>query len=517
MKRIIIITFTVLAVISLNSCEDFLDKNPTDQISEATFWGSAGDFDMALTACYGTMQDVMYAVGMPFWDVVADNAYCPYDYYKCTTIGQGPIISSTGGYVVDVWNKGYQFIARYNIFLDQLAEYSGDDISSAAKTVYEAEVRFMRASQYFQLYKCFGSVPLILEPLTFEEMYVAKSDASLIIDQVISDIDFAIANLPDIHFQDHNGHLVKAAAQVLKARALLYDAYDESGNAIVSVMNDVKALTSNIMGGSYELDPQYRQLWFHSGGIQTTTREFIHSIIFLEPNDAGNFFWGSPPSFVYANWRGVQSLPGLIEEYEFNDGSPFDVSNPLYVDGDEFANRDPRLKQTHFKDSIEYEDGTTYVAGGPGNTPWSFYRPSDPDVMWDNPYYGYPTPTDYPLMRYAEVLLMHAEAVNEVDGPTGEVYAAINDIRNRVNMPDLPGGLSMEEMRERIRHERRIETCFEGLRYDDLKRWKIAHIVLNLDASEGVVPRSFEMRNYHWPIADGALQVNDALVQNPDY
>ena len=516
MKRIIIISFTVLAAISLNSCEDYLEKNPTDEISEATFWGSANDFNMALTACYGTMQDVMYAVGMPFWDVIADAAFNPYNYYGANTIPIGPLLPSTGGYISDVYNKGYRYIARYNLFLTKLTEYEGDDISSAVKTAYEAEVKFMRAFQYLQLYKCYGSVPLVTEPLTFEDMHVAKSEASLIIGQVMSDIDFAIANLSSNHFQENGGHIVKAAAQVLKARALLFDSYDDGGNAIASVMNQVKAITSDIMAGPYALDEHYRELWFNSAGIQETTLEFIHSIKFLAPNDNGNFFWGSPPHFVYLAWRGAQTLPGLIEEYEFEDGTPFDVSNPLYVEGDEFANRDPRLTQTHYKDSIVFEDGQVYT-GFLANTPWAFWRPSDPVYIFDNTYYGYPVDTDYPLMRYAEVLLMHAEAVNEVDGPSGEVYDAINAIRNRVDMPDLPAGLSKEEMRDRIRHERRIETCFEGLRYDDLKRWKIAHIALNMTAEEGVTVRNFDMKNYHWPLPEAAIQVNDALVQNPDY
>jgi hypothetical protein len=123
-------------------------------------------------------------------------------------------------------------------------------------------------------------------------------------------------------------------------------------------------------------------------------------------------------------------------------------------------------------------------------------------------------------MRYAEVLLMHAEAVNELDGPTEEVYNAINPIRARtgVEMPPLASGLTKDQMRQAIRKERRIELAFEGFRYDDVKRWKIAEERLTMDASEGFINRSFEKRNYHWPLPQSEVnKSNGILLQNPDY
>jgi hypothetical protein len=117
------------------------------------------------------------------------------------------------------------------------------------------------------------------------------------------------------------------------------------------------------------------------------------------------------------------------------------------------------------------------------------------------------------------VLLMHAETVNELDGPTEEVYNAINSIRARkgVEMPPL-SGLTKDQMRQAIRKERRIELAFEGFRYDDVKRWKIAEERLNMDASEGVVNRTFEKRNYHWPLPQSEVdKSNGILLQNPDY
>jgi hypothetical protein len=115
---------------------------------------------------------------------------------------------------------------------------------------------------------------------------------------------------------------------------------------------------------------------------------------------------------------------------------------------------------------------------------------------------------------------MYAEAANEVDGPTPEVYNAINEIRSRadVDMPGLPAGLTKEQMRSSIRHERRVELAFEGFRYDDLKRWQIAEQVLTMPASESIVAKTFLKKNYHLPLPQSEIDKNHGiLVQNPDY
>ena len=120
-------------------------------------------------------------------------------------------------------------------------------------------------------------------------------------------------------------------------------------------------------------------------------------------------------------------------------------------------------------------------------------------------------------MRYADVLLMLAEAENELNGPTELVYKSINAIRKRALMPELPPKLSKEQMRNKIRNERRIELAFEGHRYFDLKRWKTAISVLNAVA-DAPVTYKFEKKHYLWPIPQSEIDKNKGkLVQNPDW
>lgn len=120
-------------------------------------------------------------------------------------------------------------------------------------------------------------------------------------------------------------------------------------------------------------------------------------------------------------------------------------------------------------------------------------------------------------MRYADVLLMLAEAENEINGPTDIAYQAVNDVRDRGKASLLPTGLTKDQMRERIRHERRIELAFEGQRYFDLKRWKIAKQVLNA-VTDGLITYKFEDRHYLWPLPQTEIdKAKGILEQNPDY
>ena len=138
------------------------------------------------------------------------------------------------------------------------------------------------------------------------------------------------------------------------------------------------------------------------------------------------------------------------------------------------------------------------------------------------------------IFRYNEILLIYAEAMNEYnDTPTTEVYNAINSIRMRVGMPKLPEGLSKEEMREKIRHERRVELAFEDFSCFDVRRWRIAEDVLNgalhgYDVTKGkdggfytIVtvgdPMVFQKKHYLYPLATKELLLNPALEQNPGW
>lgn len=525
MKKLNIqIGIVALCSLLLVSCsEDFMNKQPSDQLSDETFYKSKEDFDMALTACYGTIQNhELYTWSVAYTECMTDNGYSYMNQLSSTTISQGPITPTSGG-VDRIYNAQYKNLARYNIFLKKLDEYIGSDMTDNERAKMEAEVRLLRALSYLDLYCYYGSIPLVLEPLTYETQDQPRAESSVIYDQIITDLDFAIANLPNVSYNEGKGHLIKSAAQVVKARALLFEAYDDNGVARQDVMSEVKGITSDIIQtGYYRIAPTYRALFCEDQGEQKNNPEYIFAVNYLGPNNNATSFydWG-----VFVNYigtadagGGINPLKNLADEYEFKDGSSFSETNSLYNPANVYENRDPRMAKTMFSGTCAFENGFTHKPSGASFTDFYFWKIiSEDDAR--NPR-GNNWSSNWPLMRYAEVLLMFAEAANEVDGPTDAVRNAINQVRDRadVKMPAIPAGLTKDQMREKIRKERRIELCFEGFRFNDLKRWKIAEERLNMTAEQAVVARKFEKRNYHWPIPQTEInKSNGILKQNPDY
>ncbi len=508
MKKYLIYTLFSLFIWVVSGCdEDFLDRDPLDRISAGNFWQSKADFDMALTAVYGSLQGGggIFSYGMPNWDVLTDNGYGQHNYWGSQAIVQGNISPSTGGYVTDVYNNSYNGIARINIFLQQLNAYEGTDIDVTTKSQYEAEVRFIRGFYYFQLYYNYGSVPLVTEPLTLENQMQPKAAAGEVLNQVVSDLDFAIANLPGEPFAQQAGHAVKSSAQALKARVLMYAAYDESGNPDPATLTQARDLTMEVMNAGYSLNPDFSNVF--RDGTQEGNEEIIFSIKFLAPDNA------TPMDQWYGDWLVISPLQNLVDAFEYEDGLPYGES-PLTDPDNPKANRDPRLEKTIFFDEVNI-DGNIHAPSNSLPTGYGVAKFLSPGLMP----YGYSTQSqqDWVMLRYADVLLMYAEAQNELSGPDQSVYDAMNAIRNRVAMPDVPAGLSQVEMRAKIRHERRVELAFEGLRYYDLKRWRIAEEVLN-NIDDGVLSYTFEEKFYQWPLPQTEIDKSQGVLeQNPEY
>jgi hypothetical protein len=523
---------TVLALIMitlLNACSDeFLNKQPTDRISSEVFFNSKTAFDQTLAANYGLMQQQpdgysLYTFGAPLLECLSDNGYRNSSLSNSwiDIVAQGQVTSTTSNIGV-IYTSMYARITRINLFLKNLADYQGEDMSSADRILYEAEVRMLRAIAYFNLYKFYGSVPLITEPLTVENQFQPKADESAIYNQIMTDVDFAISNLPTKAYKNSEGHFVKTSAQVFKARVLSFVAYNDDGSAKQDVLNQVKQLTGEVINtGYYSIKSSYRGLFCDDLNEQDNNPEYVFTVNYLGPLNPAFINASEGPFINYctnvANGGACQPLRNFADEYEFIDGTPFSESNPLFDPEDRYKNRDPRMRLTMFTVTVTFENGFVTVST-PTPTGYDFYKV----VTGSN---GVDTRTtdlnsDWPFMRYAEVLLLYAEAANEVDGPTADVYNAINQIRARpgVEMPGLKVGMSKDEMRQAIRKERRIELAFEGFRYDDLKRWRIAEQKLNIPASEGISERRFEKKHYHWPLPQSEIDMaQGVLEQNPDY
>lgn len=511
MKRANYYLLITLAVI-ISGCEGFLEKNPSSKPSEGTFWKQKSDLDMALTACYGTMtkfDNGYFAFATPRWDSFTDN--CRSVEGSTFDVFQGNIDPSTVGIIQDVYINSYVGITRMNLFLYQLDKYENIDLSKDDRNFSKGQVLFLRAFYYSFLYRCYGDVPLIIEPLNLETQYQPKVEAAKILEQIYADLDEAASLLPDKTYSELPGRITKGAVLALKCRMMLYEAYDQTGKANIDKMKNVLSVAEKIKG--YCLSDNFEGIF--QGTSQETNPEIILSTKYLAPNNwhTGDLWFGA--------WSHCALLTNMATEFEFKDGTPFSEKSPLYNPENPIENRDPRMDMSTFYHQLVMGDIkqpiTQVLPTGYGLKKF---------VTRDKTQYpiGYNTRSDQDWVhfRYAEILLIIAEAENEVNGPTQKAYDAINRIRARkgIEMPPLPTGLNQVQMREKIRHERRIELAFEGHRYFDLKRWRIIGEVMN-NFDEPTLPlykSVFEDRFYLWPIPQSEIDKNNGiLVQNPNY
>ena len=499
MKTIKIYISLILTIWMVTSCsKDVLEVSSTTQISAETFWQTESDATLALDGIYNRLQS--YAGNILYTDAVADNAYnnYPWEGFKAIADGTHDI---WGPWAINgFWDDMWRGIGRANTFLANVEDI---DMDEAVKTRMKGEATFLRAYFYFQLANFYGGVPLILEEPKLEHGALPRDSKETVVNQIVADLTSAAGMLPAT--QSDVGRATKGAAVALKARVLLFnERWAEAAQA-----------ASEVMGMGYDLFPSYRGLFQEAN---ENNEEVIFDAQYISP-DQGNFYELYIGAIGIGGWASIVPLPELVDDYHMIDGKPIDES-PMYDAANPYENRDPRLKQTIFVpgtivNGVPFENLSTY-------TGYAFkkYTPYDEE--------GVVTPTPYPtrtglnviILRYADVLLMYAEAQNEASGPDASVYAAINEVRAResVDMPPIPAGLSQDEMREVIRHERRVELPLEAIRYQDVRRWRIAE-----DVMDGIVDpggtRSFNpARDYLWPIPGKQFDLDDnALEQNPGY
>jgi hypothetical protein len=499
------ITALLLSGLFLGSCNSALDLNPLDQIASDNYFSKKSDFENALAGVYASLQSETFSYGMPFRDCLTDNGYNQFNSGSVNEIVGGNLNPTTGGYETGIYNDAYVAIGRANRLIEKLQSYAGTDINDAEKKKMEAEARFIRAFVYFQLYSIYGEVPLVLVSLNLENQRQPKESAENILKQIRADLDFGITNLESKPYFNNGGHATASSAKALKARVLSFAAYGANGNPDLAVLKEVKDLCAEVMK-EYTLSPVFENVF--RDATQKNNTEIIFSVNFLAPNNT------APWDMYLGDWIAASPLQNLVDTYECKDGLPYGES-PLTDRSNPFKDRDPRLSKTIFVDHPDFGGGKIHTPSNPRPTGYGVLKFLDPA----NLPFGFSTLSqqDAVVLRFGEVLLMYAEAQNEIAGPDQSVYDAMNTLRSRVQMPGFPAGYTKEKMRERIRHERRVELAFEGLRHYDLIRWHIAGEVLN-NVKDSKVPYHFEDKFYRWPLPQTEIEKSaGVLVQNPNY
>ncbi|TDH28644.1 RagB/SusD family nutrient uptake outer membrane protein [Segetibacter sp. 3557_3] len=556
------ITITFLAAICLITIlpgcnKDYLEKYPLSGPSSASFYSNQDELMMGLYGCYQQLNYGNGSLRLPwhiFIDAVSDICWERTN-GALQDLGKGAF-DVNNDIVLLKWRETYKGIGRCNFLLDNIDRLK-DKIPANLFNQVKAEARFIRALHYHYLLTLFGDVPLITTGLSLEASQVERTKKEEVVDFILKEMTEAAVDLPLNQDAMNNGRATKGAALAFKARTALYHAkWDMAAQAAQEVMNLNK----------YQLHTNFGELFRYAGA---SSREIILSLQYKKTvvtHTTPRYFLSRLPGGVCDK----VPLQSFIDTYEARDGLSIDKS-PLYNPARPYDNRDPRLGmtvalpgtvlfgfnfETH-KDSLTTWNYNTTPATRVANTDATHAFATFTGYVWrkycdevdraDNQNSELPII----LMRYAEVLLIYAEAKIELNQIDNSVYAAINAVRQRptVLMPVITPGKTQAEMRSAVRKERKYEFAMEGLRLADIRRWKIAEQVMN-GPVYGRVPRGLlsnppvidangtpnysnvtnraDMRlietkifnagrDYLFPIPGIEILTNKKLVQNPGY
>lgn len=518
--------FLLATSLLLPGCnKDFLERNPQDAYSNSSLWSSSNDALSALNGCYSGWED---AYNTLYMDCASDNAYGQYYWEGYTYFGNGSITPSSA-YSQDRWN--YSTIQKCNWFLENIDVTPMDE---ALKTRFKAEARFLRAYQYYTMSQLYGDVPLVTKSISGEDAnIISKTPIAEVQAFVISELTAISAILPERYTGSDVGRITKGAALALKARLELF----------TGKYADAIASAQKVMQLGYSLYPSYQDLF----RIQNENNQEVILDIQYKENDYSNGTIGVMPSSSFGGWSSINPTQALVDAYETKEGKLITDPSSGYSAYDPYTNRDPRLKVTVLVPGQLYggkyfnsiESSSADIIGGGNNSTTGYIvnkytsNLSDYPDMWN-------TGLNQILIRYAEVLLIYAEAKVEAGQIDASVYDAIDAVRTRAGMPKTDRGIysGQAALRELVRRERRVELAMEGLRWFDVKRWKIGKEVMakpvmgarlgKVDAATGKLTltgdhvkaedRSFdETKNYLWPIPQSEIDINKNLRQNPNY
>ena len=507
-KIFILLAFFMVLMISCN--EDFLEKPPLTEPAASTFYTDESAAIMAVTGVYNSLHSMNYL--FEWEDVLTDNERWFDDGGSALYGGLAHGIETpvgNNGYHLRVWGKNYMIIQRANSAIENIKKM--DNLREDLKNRLLAECRFIRGFAYHVLIWRFGDVPLLLDPISEQEFAPARAAKAEVVQHIYSDFDFAAKYLPVTWTGKDIGRVTKGAALGYLAKEYLFNKEWSKAATEAKKVMDIP---------EYGLLDNYLDLW--TPGINNT-KEGLFEIQYWTPD--GEFH----PLYYFRWLRGEASNTGargygwskvvqdLVNAFENIDGTPFDpAGRDLHSDNTQYENRDPRLEMSIFHEGMDYYGQPFKRSWSETDYAWRKYSVAKNDPLLIN---NVNIPINWKVLRFAEVLLIYAEAKNEADGPVAEVYNAINRVRNRVGMPDLPGGLSTEEMRERIYNERRVELASEGTRLEDLTRWRrLKEALERKHLNQGVnFQITFDEFRYLWPIPQMEIDVNPNLVQNPGY
>ena len=492
MKKIKIALYALLTLTMVNCSDDFLDKTQPDTINTGNYPKTGEELITLVNGAYQPLQrPKLYNMRMWTSDIFAGNSIVGAgggDDGLETTQLSNFVTSTDNQGVLDLWRGPWPGILSSNIIIKTAPELNIDE---TIKNRCLGQAYFLRAHYYFILVRFFGDVPLVTEPQDVNgDLYPARAPKTEIYKLIISDLEKAIQFLPT---KQQYGDSDKGRASKGAAIGALAKVYLTLGQ-----WQKVVDLTTQLEGMGYALNTDY------SDNFNINKENSVESLFEVQyASDGGYDFWSNEnqsswtstfmgprgANFVGGGWGWNQPTQEFVNSYEAGD---------------------KRKEKTIFYEGCPDYDGKEYKANYSltGYNVKKFLVPLSAFPSYDN------SPLNFPIMRYSEVLLMKAEALNEL-GQTSLAIVPLNLVRGRAGLAAVTSGLSQTAFRDKVLHERRMELAFEGQRWFDLIRVNDGQYGLNFLHSIGKTNAS--TKHLLLPIPQIERDRNPNLTQNPGY
>ena len=434
--RYIIILFSCAALLGCD--KDLLEKSPVTTLNPTNFWQDANEAEMAVNALYTFLPGIFTV----YDDNNTDISVEPWSGGNKIINGQ---VQNTSGQVLSWWQSNFTAVSAANRFIENVDTVPAEEISDEMLARLKAEARFIRAVSYTFLVNYFGDVPFFTHELNLSEgSTISRTDKQEVLDFIEAELTEISEILPLEYSGDDKGRITKGAALAWKARAMLWsEQYEKAADAAKAVIDL----------GIYQLHPDYSELFHYSG--EYNNNEVILEYIYTDVT--GHNFMSRSAPYGITNRQGVglsvNPTANLINEYETINGlAPAD--DPAFDPEDSYRNRDPRLQATIWLPLFEegsYADtlwgqsepldvrpgsGTMdeVLSNNRGNVTGFMLKKYTNEEDMDN---LNNSSQNFIILRYADVLLMYAEAKIELGQIDQSVVEAINEVRARVGLPGL--------------------------------------------------------------------------------
>ncbi len=524
-KRLAAIAALVIGATTMGACNDnaFLTEQPFDFVGPQNFYHSAGDALAAVNGAYASLENAAsggvnnyYGRNFPMLVEFLGEAVTV---YLSATNERSQVDNYTfptsHSYIYSTWQAAYGAINRANAVIDNVPAIAMDE---TLKGRVIGEAKFLRALNYFNLVRLFGGVPLYVhETKSLDSLKTPRASAADVYALIVTDLQDAIKVLPSskTYAASDAGRASRGAAKTLLAKVYL----QRAGTGVGTPADNQAALDmarSVVSDADYSLVSDPAVLYdMVDGTLNERNTEVIFDIENIRQaglgGNLGNFF--APRN---SSWEASQN-------------GAFEAEQPFY---DSFADTDKRKAATFVLSFPNKSNvATPYLTTSTASTAYGADSPYLKKFIDPSPLAGGGSEEpNYIVLRYADLLLMQAEAANEVSGPTAEAYAAINAVRTRANVPNLVAGLSKQAFKDSLFVERRKELVGEGPNayFDSQRNWTWAKARVEANMALG---KANNFRNSKYPkaqvtlddkfklmpIPQRAIDLNSLLTQNPGY